>query len=253
MKAAVFALGALALSVTVVPKLSAQAADVDPEAVSILRNATDYLSSQQQFSVTARNDYEDVLPSGHRVDFGMEGTVTVSRPDKLRGERKDARMHQVLVFDGTTVTLFNPIEKVYASEAFDGTIEEMFAFAHHSLGLYIPLSDLIWSDVFPLLMEGVNFATIIGKDIVDGVQCDHLLFSRPGVDFQIWIPDSGPPLPRKYIVTDTETPQLLSIVSLLSEWNIAPDAADSHFTFVPPEGVHKIPFLRFDLDTGSNR
>ena len=46
-------------------------------------------------------------------------------------------------------------------------------------------------------MQDVTLALNVGKEVIGGVKCDHLLFSRPGVDFQVWMPDSGAPLPRQ--------------------------------------------------------
>lgn len=129
----------------------------------------------------------------------------------------------------------------------------MFEFAQDSLGLFIPLSDLMWRNVFPLMMQGVTVAQVIGKEDIGGVTCDHLLFSRPGGDFQIWIPDSGRPLPLKYVVTDTGTPSLLSIVTIISNWNVSPAVTDAMFTFVPPKGVKAVAFMRPGSDPGPNR
>ncbi len=242
----------LALSATIFTDASAQAQApaVDPEAVQHLRRTTDYLSGLEQFAVRARNFREDVLESGHRVDFEASGSVTVRRPNKLRGERHDAHMQQVLYYDGTTLTLYSPPHQAYATEPAPGTIEEMFAFAHESLGLYIPASDLIWRNVFPLLMQDVTHAVVVGKEVIGGLTCDHLLFSRPDVDFQICVADSGPPLPLKFVVTDTGTPELLSIVTLLSDWDVDAAAPDADFTFVPPEEAKAIPFLKLEADSG---
>ena len=76
-----------------------------------------------------------------------------------------------------------------------GTIEGTLDFVRDSLGLIIPISDLVYSNAFPLLMQDVTFAAVVGKAFIGGVKCDHLLFSRPGVDFQVWVADSGKPLP----------------------------------------------------------
>ncbi len=238
-------LGVLALSVTVFTEARAQAPTaVDPEAVQLLRRSTEYLSSLQQFSVHARNMHEDLLDSGHKIHFGAAGSLTVSRPNKLRGERHGAEFKQTLYYDGKTVTLHNSPAQVYATEPAPGTIPEMFELARDSLELYIPITDLIWPDVFPLLMEDVTMAAVVGKEIVGDVTCDHLLFSRPGVDFQIWVADSGPPLPFAYVVTDTGTPELLSIVTTMSDWDVAPTVPAGWFTFVPPEGATEVPFLK---------
>jgi hypothetical protein len=242
------------LGLTVTAFAGAQApAEVDPEAVKLLRRSMDYLSGLQRFSVHARNMHEDLLDSGHKIHFGAAGNLTVSRPNKLRGERYGAQFKQTLYYDGTTVTLHNSPAQVYASEPAPGTIPEMFEFAADTLELYIPITDLIWPDVFPLLMKDVTMAVVIGKEIAAEVTCDHLLFSRPGVDFEIWVADSGSPLPIAYVVTDTSTPERLSVVTTMSDWDVSPTIPDDWFTFVPPEGAAEVPFLKPVSDHGAIR
>ncbi|MCK5012100.1 MAG: DUF2092 domain-containing protein, partial [Deltaproteobacteria bacterium] len=51
------------------------------------------------------------------------------------------------------------------------------------------------------------------------------------------------PLPLKYVVTDTATPELLSYTIVMRNWNIAPSVSESLFNFVPPAGAQKITFL----------
>lgn len=221
-----------------------QSPAIDQEAVELLRSMTDHLDSLKQFSVQARNLREDLSDSGHRVDFEVTSKVIVSRPNKLRAERVGHLTDQVFYYDGKTLTLYNASDKVYATEKAPGTIEETINVAHNSLGIGYPVSDLIHSNAFPLLMHDVTLAAVVGKEVINGVKCDHLLFSRPGVDFQVWIADSGPPLPQKYIVTDTGTPELLSIVTFISDWDAAPTVTDSLFTFVAPEGAKAISFMK---------
>ena len=253
--AALCSFAVLALATTIVFGVRAQEPPpaVDPVALELLRESTEYLGSLQQFSVNAHNFHEDLTDMGNRVDFEMEGQVTVSRPNKLRGERQDDWFDQVLIFDGQTLTLFNPLEGVYASEPVSGTIEDMFEIAQSTLGLFIPITDLLRQDVFPLLIQDVTLAMVIGQETVDGIICDHLLFSRPGVDFQIWVADDGPPLPHKFVVTDTATPELLSIVTRISGWDLDPVIPDGYFDFVPPEGARGIHFLKLDLDGETNQ
>ena len=248
-----FVLGILALSATVSTDVRAQAPAVDPVAVQILKNMTDYLGSMKQFTVHTQNTLEDVLDSGHRVDFDVSASVIISRPNKLRAERRGELIDQVFYYDGKTLTLYNPSDKVYATEPAPGTIEELLDFARESLGLIVPVSDLVYSYAFPLLMEDVTFAVVVGKTVINGVQCDHLLFSRPGVDFQVWVADGGKPLPIKYVVTDTGIPARVSITTVMSDWNVAPAAGDDRFTFVPPKGAKQITFMPLQTSSGSDR
>ncbi len=244
MATASFALGALALAATVATEVRAQTPAVDPAATKILQRMTDYLASLKQFSVHTQNTLEDVLDSGHRVDFDVSANVIISRPNKLLAERKGDLLSQVFYYDGKTLTLYNPSDKVYATEPAPGTIEGVLGFARESLGLAVPVSDLVYRDAFRLLMQDVTFAAVVGKSVIGGVKCDHVVFSRPGVDFQVWVAEGGRPLPRKYVVTDTGTPALLSVVTVMSDWNVAPAVADARFAFAPPPGAKRIEFMR---------
>jgi hypothetical protein len=247
------ALVAFALSATVSTEVRAQAPAVDPAATKILKRMTDYLGSLKQFSVRTQNTMEDVLDSGHRVDFDVSASVIVSRPNKIRAERKGDLLDQIFYYNGKTLTLYNPSDKVYATEPAPVTFEGLFKFMYESLGLFVPVSDLVYRDAYPLLMQDVTFAAVVDKTFIGGVKCDHLLFSRPGVDFQVWVAEGSRPLPRKYVVTDTSTPALLSITTVMSDWNVAPAVADARFTFVPPKGTKPITFMRVEASSGSTR
>ncbi len=242
--AAVLALGVLALSATCATEVRAQAPMVDPAAAQIFKRMTDYLSGLQQFGVHTQNTIEDLLDSGERVSFDVSARVIVSRPNKLRAEREGGLLDQVFYYDGKTLTLYDPAANAYATEPAPGTIEQTLDLARESLGLVVPVADLVYRNAFQLLMQDVTVAAVVGKAVVGGVRCDHVLFSRPGVDFQVWIADGDKPLPRKYVVIDTATPTLLSVSTIMSDWNVAPAVADDRFTFAPPQGVKKIAFMR---------
>ena len=63
----------------------------------------------------------------------------------------------------------------------------MIDFARETVGIVLPAADLVYRNALPLMMQDVSLAVVVGKAVIGGVKCDHLLFSRPGVDFQIWI------------------------------------------------------------------
>jgi len=243
--AALFALGVLVLSATIATGVRAQSPAVDPGATQILQKMTDHLGKLKKFTVHTQNTLEDLLDSGHVVDFDVSVDVIISRPNKLHAARKGELIDQIFYYDGKTLTLYNPSSNVYATETAPDTYEEMFKYLYESLGFGTPISDLVYPDAFPLLMQNVTFATVIGKSNINGVKCDHLLFSRPGVDFQVWVSEGKKPLPLKYVVTDTAIAGLMSVVTIMSDWNVEPAVKDVQFTFVPPKGAQKINFMPF--------
>jgi hypothetical protein len=247
-----FALVMLTLTVGL-PHAHAQPAGIEPQAEKTLRRMTDYLGGLKQFSVRTQVTLEDLLESGHRVDYDISSSVTISRPNKLRAERRGDVIEQTFYYDGKTLTLHSGSQKVYATDPAPATIEELLDYARDSLGLGIPAADLVYRNAFQLLMKDVTFATIIGKTVIGGVKCDHLLFSRPGVDFQVWVAEGGQPLPYKYVVTDRLTPAPISVTTVMSNWSVAPRVTDASFKFVAPKGTKSIIFLLQNTASDSGR
>lgn len=243
--ATLFALVVITLSTTIPGETRAEPLAVDPAATEILQRMTDYLGSLKQFSVQTQNTLEDMLATGHRVDLNVSAEVIISRPNKLRSERKGDLVNQIFFYDGKDLTLYNHTGNVYAAKTVPDTFERLFKYMYESLGFAIPVSDLIYSDAYPLLMENVYYATVLDKSYIGGIRCDHLLFSRPGVDFQIWVSEGPKPLPLKYVVTDTATSGHLSISTLMTDWNVEPGVTDDKFIFVPPKGAQAINFMPF--------
>jgi hypothetical protein len=240
-----FALVVITLSTTVSAKVRAEVLTVDPAATEILKRMTDYLGSLKQFSVQTQNTLEEVLATGHRIDLDISAEVTISRPNKLRSERKGDMVNQIFYYNGKTLALYNPTNNVYATKPVPDSFEGLFKYMYESLGFGVPVSDLVYSDAFPLLMQDVNYAAVIDKAFIGGIKCDHLLFSRPGVDFQVWVSEGSKPLPLKYVITDTATSGRLSVSTLMSDWNVEPGVDDGQFTFVPPKGAQQIDFMPF--------
>lgn len=242
----------LALAALMLTGASLQAAGVDPAATQTLKRMTDYLGSLQQFSVHTENTLEDLLDSGQRIDIDVSADVSISRPSRLLAARKGEQVSQVFYYDGKNLTLYDPDAKVYATEPAPGTIEGMLDFARESLGLIVPVADLVYPNAYSLLMEGVTSATVVGKSVIGGATCDHLAFSRPDVDFQVWVASDGQPLPCKYVVTDTATPARLSVTTVMSEWTTETVVEEASFTFVTPDGVSQITFMRLDADSSAS-
>jgi len=239
------------LSIAILPgEARAQLYEIDPEAVQLLQKTTSYLGGLEKFSVDTTNTLDEVLEAGQKIQFDFNATVTVQRPNKLHGARQEGGAQQSLIYDGETLTVYNASQNYYASAQMPGTIEGMLDFARQNLGVVAPASDLLYRDVFPLLMHNVYSAIVIGEAEIGGKTCTQLVFSRPDVDFQIWIPATGAPLPCKYVVTDKTSFGQPNIVAVMSNWNIKPKTPDALFEFVPPKGAKATEFLRVDSGVG---
>ena len=232
----------------------AESRTVDPVAVKMLKGMTDYMGSLQSFSVHSQNTLEHQLDSGQRIDEDISVSMTLSRPGKLQAKRLGDQFKQVFYYNGKTLTLYDPVNNVYATDPAPATIEEMLDYARESLGLVIPASDLAYRNAYVLLMQGVTSAIVVGKANINGKICGHLAFSRPDVDFQVWVEEGSQPLPCKYVVTDKSAPALISTTSVLSDWNVKPSISDNSFNFVPGKGNTAIKFVPLEAtDPGASK
>lgn len=234
-------MGLFIVTATFFSEVRAQSPKVDPAAVQFLRDMTEYTGSLKTFSVQTQNIIEDVLISGQRVDQDISARVIIQRPDKLQAKRMGELVDQVFYYNGKTLTLFNPGDNVYATRPAPASIEATLDYTRESLGLVVPAADLIYKNAFDLLMQDVTLAQVIGDSVINGVKCKHLLFSKPGVDFQIWIAQEGKPLPHKYVVTDPAFQ--VSVSTFMSDWNVTPQVEATQFLFIPPPDAKKIDFL----------
>jgi hypothetical protein len=221
----------------------AQPAGIDPQAEKLLKASTAFLASQKRFSVDTRNTIEVVLTSGQKLQFGTVATGSVQRPNRLRAERKGDLVDQIFVYDGKSLTLYNPGQKYYATVAAPGTLEQMLDFARTSLDIIAPGSDLLYANAYEVLMENVTSGFVVGKSVVEGARCDHLAFRGAGVDWQIWIQEGAQPLPRKWVITTTDIAGSPQFEVVMTKWNLAPQFGEQTFSFTPGKGARKVDFL----------
>jgi hypothetical protein len=221
----------------------AQSAGIAPEAKQILKASTDFLSSQQRFSADTRNTLEIVLKSGQKIEFNSTGRQSVQRPNKLRSERSGDLVEQLFVYDGKSLTLYQPQEKVYAQVAAPGTLEEMLDFARIQYDVVAPFGDMLFKNAYDILMDGVTEGIVVGQAVIEGVVCDHLAFRAPDVDWQIWIQQGAQPLPRRIVITTLDLPNAPQFAVTVARWNLEPTFDAQTFTFTPQAGMKQIELL----------
>ena len=220
----------------------AQTNNVDPDAIALLRRATDYFAGMHQFSLVADTTIEIVNDSGQKLQLDHLVSIDLQRPNRLRVERVGDLVNQTFYYDGKSLAVNLPEERYYASTPVPATLDAMLDFVRNQLDLIAPGSDLLYTDSYQRLAAGLTAGYIIGKSEAGGVQCDHLAFRNNQVDWQIWIQEGDQPVPRKLVVTSKRFAQAPEFAFTISRWNPAPSFSNATFQFVPPEGSRKIEF-----------
>lgn len=225
----------------VASSVSAQSPDKD--ALAILKNSTDFLAAQQQFSVNSESVLEVVLENGQKLQFDNAASLALKRPNKLKAARVGELIDQHMFYNGKTFTLFNPSAGIYATEAMPANLDTMLDKVRDDFDIIAPASDLIYTNAFDRLTKTATSGYIVGNTMIDGKPSTHLAFRTPGTDWQIWIADGDKPLPLKFVVTSVDVVGSPQFEVRLSNWNLAPNLADSVFEFKAPAGSQEIDFI----------
>lgn len=208
----------------------ARAQDGDP--TEILKAMSDYLAEQTVFAFSFESAVEAVTKDFEKLQFVSSGSVTVNRPDKIRVTRTGGFIDAELVFDGSTLTVYGRNLNAYAQVEGTATLDEIGE-QLADVGAEPPGADLLVSDVFDVLTDGVTDAKHVGTANVHGVPCEYLAFRKADVDFQIWIAIGERPVPVRYALTSKHEAQAPQYAVEISDWRFGEEVGPADFEFDP--------------------
>ncbi|MGO4388675.1 DUF2092 domain-containing protein [Microvirga sp. 2YAF29] len=208
----------------------------DGAAQNILKAMADYVSRQDNLSLSYDADIEVVTPAVEKIQFSASGKVTMSRPNKFRISRTGGYADIELISDGTNVTVHdrggNRFAQVPAAGTFDEVVDRLRAEAQ----LDLPGADLLLSNSYEELMAGVLEAKHIGRGVVEDVECEHLAFRNLDTDWQIWVEVGEHPVPRKYVITSKAVGAAPQYTLRFRDWKTGVSPASDAFAFKPLDG-----------------
>jgi len=218
-------------------------AEIDPEALAVLRGLADHLAAAQQFAFEAETSYDAVQESGVTVEFGASRRALVSRPNRLRleGQRREGAK-AVTIFDGEAIWVHSPAAEAYATVEQPEGMDDAIDFAVGTLRMKAPLVDLISPQFYETVMGELTRAFYLGETVVAGVPCEHVLLSNEYTDFQLWIATGEEPLPRRIVITYREEPGEPQFRAQFLDWDMAPANVEAQLKFTPPDGAERIRF-----------
>jgi hypothetical protein len=226
--------------------------EIDRTTERVLLDACGYLRSAERFSVNIESAYEDVLTTGARVEYSRQSSVVLERPDHLRIDSESDKGPRSFFYDGKTVTVYHPDERVYAVFEAPPTIDAMID-AAEARGLSLPASDLLMNHPCQALGDHLQTGTYAGRHYLDGDWYHHLLLSTDAVDVQLWVAQGDAPEIHKLVITYTGKPGEPQYRAQLSDWDFDPAINSSTFTFTPPADVRKVAFRGADAAQGGEQ
>jgi hypothetical protein len=224
----------LAMGISFVSHARAENGDAE----KLLKGMADYVAGQKNLAVTFDSDIEVITSNLQKIQFTSSGQVQLSRPDKLRATRTGGYRDVEVVFDGKLVTVSDKDTRNYAQIEAAGTADQLIDVLREQHGVVAPGADLLLPNAFDVMMADVVEGAVIGKGVIDGVECDHLAFRNAESDWQIWIQPGAKPIPRKYVITTKGVAQGPQYTLRIKEWKT--DVPADAFAFKPDPSAKKI-------------
>jgi hypothetical protein len=142
------------------------------------------------------------------------------------------------------VTVAAHQEKVFAQAPMPETIDRTLDALAERYDLPLPLADLFYSSPEKALLSETTTGGYAGTESVDGTPCHHLAFQDVGVRWEIWLPVSGEPLPKRFrTVQEKRKGQPVTDVTFTA-WNLAAQTDGARFTLTVPKDYEGIAILQ---------
>ena len=224
---------------------------LEPKAIEILKASCARLTAAHSMEFTAVETFENPSRLGFPLAYGTKSDVLLQRPDKLRVITSGDGPVSEFYYDGKTMVAFAPAENFVAIADAPPTVDEMLGTAYHSAAIYFAFDDLLVTDPYKDIAEGMQVAFYVGQSkIVGNTTTDIVAYESGGVFIEAWIGavDNLPRLIRAIYVKD---PSQSRHALVLTNWQLdVPVPADS-FSSAQASSAKRIPFAPPDGPTGS--
>jgi hypothetical protein len=212
---------------------------VEPKAVEALTRMSAYLRTIPAFQITLQTQRDDVDVYGQLITLSGGATYKVRRPDAFNIDLALPNLAAQYVYDGKTMTVYDPKSGNYARYQAPSTIRDTLELAEQRYGATVPLDDLFrWSEGDDRA-KALTSAHFIDKAQIGGQTTSHYAFRQPGIDWQIWIADGDKPAPLRVAIVSSDDPARPQFLADLS-WDTAPQFASEAFAFAPPPNSHAV-------------
>jgi len=213
--------------------LAAQEEQKDTVAVMILQRMSDVIGDMNSvsFDLTTSIDVDD-YKYGMIKQFGRDEVYLVG-PDKMLVHEYGYKGHRGFWYNGETITYYSFDENNYAVIPAPDNIIATIDSVHHTYGIIFPAADFFYPTFTADVLDYFDDVIFLGKKIVDGMECFHILATNKDMSAQFWIANDAFNLPHKFILT-YKNENNRQYESTFSNWKLNPEIPNSAFNFLPP-------------------
>jgi hypothetical protein len=215
---------------------------LEPKAIAILKATSACLAAARSMTFTADVSYESPTRQGPSIVYATQSNVTLVRPNKLSVITPGDGPPSEFYYDGKVMMAYAPKENLLAVADAPPTVDATLEAAFQLAGIYFPFTDVIVTDPYKDIADGLTLAYYVGQShVVGGITTDIVVYITNGVFIQAWI-GADDKLPRilRAIYLDDKLQQRHLL--LLANWKLNPDVAPDVFATPAAATAKRIKF-----------
>jgi hypothetical protein len=208
---------------------------ISAKAMEQLQAMADYLSTVKAGRVTIRNQSDEILESGQKVQMESTRVLTIRAPDRMAVDYTSDSVKRRIVYDGKTVTMLEMPRNVYMSQEMPATLSETLDVLDSKYGMSIPAAELLRAGFMARLKPQLRAAGYLSGGQPDGSTRVVVSLRTDWADAEIWFPAGDKPLPLKIIINYTQIPSTPRYAATYEKWDLT-NPPDSAFELkLPPD------------------
>jgi hypothetical protein len=219
---------------------------LEPKAIDILKSACSRLAAAKSMTFTAVVSYESPSRLGTPLVYTTTSDVALQRPDKLRVITAGDGPASEFYYDGKVMMALEPAANLVAVADAPATIDATLQAAYDSAAIYFPFTDVIVTDPYKDIAEGLKLAFYIGQSkIVGGTTTDMIAFANDDVFIQMWV-GAEDKLPRRVRAVFRQDAARMRHQVELENWQLDTTVAAEAFMSAKASSATRIQFARPD-------
>ena len=226
---------------------------IEPAADDLLKEMSDTLKAAEDFTFDTEVTFDELLPSGQKVQFGGTLKSFVKRPDRIFVEYTGDLAKRKVWYSQKAITILDENRNLYGELTTPGNIDDTMDFLMENYDFSLPLADIVSSDLYGSVSGGTVEGVLIGESEVRGAPCEHLAFVGENVDWQVWIASEKPTLPCKLVITYKKLEGGPQYEAIFSNWKLNTGLKDDIFKPSLPESASKIDFIELKKKQGEKK
>lgn len=223
------------------PAQAQEVPDLDPQAVEILTNATEFLANQESMSVDWFVSFDVIVDGREKITYARSGNNILVRGKGFYSYSEFGNDTREYFYDNENFQIHDVGDNAFVTAPFADGFDVLVDRIDAEYEIVLPIWQIMSSAPKAELLDDATDAAYLGTTRLEGRPAYHLAFSDYDRDWQIWIS------------TDPDRPEILSMVgtdpyvqgwpqyrAYFSNWNFEPEVPDGVFTYVPDETAEQM-------------